>query len=119
MTPKQRKRLEKLQSEIRLNQITVSFSLEERFIPGRDGRKMSAFYSANAVRDGSEGSWTIEEARLAECILSRHVVETVYRDAIRRGILTQEAATNEATGILHRYNLNIRRLVKNGDDDDS
>ena len=121
LTPKQRERLDRLQAEIHLNQVTVSFALEERFIPGHDGRKMSTFYSANAVRKGLGdvgGSWTLQEAQLAASILSKHVVDTVYRDAVRRGILTPSVAKSEVLGIIHRYNLHIRKLLKNEDDKD-
>lgn len=119
LTPKQKARLEKLRMEIRLTQITVSFSLDE----WNDGRKMGAFYSANAVRRlpgvSNPSEWTIDEARLAGCILSKHVVETVYRDAVKRGILTQKTASSEAAGILAGYDANIKRMLQNGDEDES
>lgn len=118
LSPRLKERLEKLRSEISLTQVTVSFSLEQR----RDsGRKMSAFYSANAVRrvPGVEepSEWSIEEARLVGCLLSKHVVETVYRDAVKRGVLTMEEARVEAPVVLARYDANIKRMLLKDEDD--
>lgn len=121
LPPELKDRLTKIQSEISLTQITVSFSLEQR----RDnGRKMSSFYSANAVRQLPgvlSAEWTIEEARLAGCILSKHVVETVYRDSVKRGILTVGEARTEAKAILSQYDANIKRMLRKseGNDDQS
>lgn len=125
LTGKQEERLKKLRAEIQLDQVTVSFSLEER----RDTRKMSAFYSANATRrrfdlsdvrrSDEKPGWTIEEARLVGCVLSKHVVETVYRDAVKRGVITRGMARAEVPGILTQYDLNIKRLLENEDTDES
>jgi len=121
LTPKQKERLERLKAEIQLDQITVSFSLEERNVVGRDGRKMSVFYSTNVTRrlpDGQpDGGWTLEEARVTGCIVSKHVIETVYRDAVWRGLLSPEVARTEVLGILARYDKNLKRMLGNGDDE--
>ncbi len=119
LSPELRKRLEGIQAEISLTKITMSFSLEQR---QDNGRKMSVFYSANAVRrvEGllESGAWSIEEARLAGCLLSKHVVETVYRDAVKRGVLSMVMARSEVPAILARYDSNIHRMLTKDESDD-
>jgi hypothetical protein len=97
--------------------VTVSFSLEDR---DSSGRKKSAFYSVNATRKSSPG-WTLEEAQLVGCLTSKHVVQTVYRDVVKRGIMPVEAAYAEAAAILARYDINIKKMLDKeaeGDEDD-
>jgi hypothetical protein len=108
LPPKLKKRLENLQADIQLGQITVSFSLEDRDF---SGRKKSAFYSVNATRRSSDG-WSIEEARLVGCLVSKHVVQTVYRDVVKRGVMSVEAAHSEASAILARYDANIQKMLE-------
>lgn len=115
LPPKLKERLKRLHSEIGVTQMTVSFSLEQR----RDGgRKSSVFYSANASRKTVEdgpGHWSIEETRIVSCFLSKHVVETVYRDALHRGVLTASEAREEVPIILARYDRNIENLLGKGE----
>jgi hypothetical protein len=118
LPPKLKERLKRLHSEISVTQITVSFSLEQR----RDGgRKSSAFYSANASRKAEDGSeqWSLGETRIVSCLLSKHVVETVYRDAVHRGVLTASDAREEVPSILARYDRNIENLLGKDDSNGS
>lgn len=114
LTPKQKAQLDELQAGIQLGQITVSFSIEGR---DRNGYKKSAFYSTNATRKSSSG-WSVEEAQLVSCLLSKHVVLTVYRDAVKRGILLSSIAQAEASAVLARYNASIRNMLQNEEDAD-
>lgn len=112
LTPEQEKRLQRLEVEIQHNSITVGFSVE-----GRDpqGLKKWALFTTSVSRKGDEG-WDPQEAQIVSCMVSKQVVVTTYRDAFRRGILTREAAAEEAQGIVAGYDANIANLLKNGDE---
>lgn len=83
------------------------------------GRRKQAFYSASVSRngDGPVAGWSLQEARLASCLLSRHVVETTYRDALKRRVLPKEVVATELPGILEAYDTNIVSLMANGADE--
>lgn len=118
-------RLQKLESLIQLEKITVSFSLEDR---DAAGRKRSAFYSVTSSRRHVEAQfpsdapvigWTMREAQVVGCVLSKHVVAATYRDAVRRGIMSSKAANEEAQVILDGYDSNIANLLSDGVEDDT
>jgi hypothetical protein len=119
LTEEQRKRLESLQSEIRTDKITVSFSIEDR---DRSGRKKSAFISITSSRGhGAEiqqlngndapAAFTMEEANIVHALLSKHVVAATYMDAVARGFLATNAARNELSGILQAYDKRLLKLL--------
>lgn len=115
LTLEQKARLERLRSAIRLDRITVSFSLEDR---DTMGKKKSAFYSVTSFLDkGDEGSsaMTLSEGKVAQALLSKHVIETVYGDAVRRGILDARDAALEAKAILATYDRRLAKLITSED----
>ncbi len=109
LSSEQVERLRGLESSIHLDKMTVSFSIENR---NASGQKKSAFYSASASREGlAQVTWSLEEAKVVSCILSKHVVLTTYRDAIYRGILSKEDAVREAVRVVEHYDSHIVRLL--------
>lgn len=119
LTAEQKARLDNLVSEVRLDKVTVSFSIEDR---DAQGRKKSCFVSETASRghgaemtqmheDGNPANWTIEEASVVHCVLSKHVIKATYRDAIHRRIISSETAREELVAILRKYDENITRIL--------
>ena len=109
-------RLQKLESEIRYDKLTVSFSIEDR---DASGRKKSAFYSVSSSRGTSEGQapgWDSKEAQVIRCLVSKHVVRSTYLDAARRGIIGGKAAAEEAKSILDGYDADIAKFLGDADD---
>lgn len=115
----QKNRLQKVTESIQIDKITVSHSIEER---NRDGRKTSAFYSVTASRgagaeivqlnsDNSPAGFSVEDAKIARLLLSKHVVGAVYDDAVKRGLLAPSAAQEELRSILTRYDAGIAKLL--------
>jgi hypothetical protein len=118
LTTEQKICLDNLVSEIRLDKITVSFSIEDRAFGG----KKSAFVSQTASRghgaemgqmneDTPSANWSVEEAALVHCVLSKQVVAATYRDAVHRRIISAETAREELLPIIRRYDENIVRLM--------
>jgi hypothetical protein len=110
LTPEQKARLDKLRSEIRLDRVTVSFSLDEY----HNGRKKGAFRSLTSFRSNEEGGaagWNLAELRIIEAMLCKQVVASVYGDAIRMKILERDEASREATSILEAYDRHLLRLM--------
>ncbi len=119
LNEEQKTRLRKLSSEIRLDKITVSFSIDDR---DARGRRKSAFYSVTASRghgaevqefhDDSPGApFTVEEAKVVRCLVSKHVVSSVYDDAVKRGLMSTNEAREEARTILAGYDSQIVRAL--------
>ncbi len=119
LSPELRARLDGLQSEIRFEKLTTSFSIEER----TQGGKRGTFYSVTASRGhGAEVSqfhenvasvsYSPEEAKIVRCLLAKHVVGVTYDDASKRGILPKKQAHEEARGILHAYDEAIVRILR-------
>jgi hypothetical protein len=124
LTEEQKTRLRQLSSEVRLDKITVSFSVDDR---DARGRRKSAFYSVTASRghgaevqefhsDAPGAPFTVEDAKLVRCLVSKHVVSSVYSDAVQRGIMSANEAREEARAILAGYDNQIVRALtgKNG-----
>lgn len=121
MTEEQRNRLSKLEAEIRFDKLIVSFSIEDR---DGAGRRKQTFFSASVSRWGehndsrAEGQgWTEPEAKVASCLLARHVVETTYGDALRRKVLPREVVATELASILAAYDEKLLKLVASPDDE--
>lgn len=120
LTPKQQERLRKVANSMQIDKITVSHSIEER---NRDGRKSSAFYSVTASRgtgaeitqlgnDGREpAGFSPEDTKLARLVLSKHVVASVYDDAVKRGLMPSSTAQEELRAILTRYDNGIAKAL--------
>ena len=119
LTNEQRNRLLKLSSEIRLDKITISFSIDGRDV---NGRKRSTFYSVTASRgagaevegfhqDSTAASYTVEDARIVRCLVSKHVVSSVYNDAVFRGILSVNEAKEELLSVIASYDAQIARIL--------
>ena len=110
LTTEQLALLKQIEGNLLLEKITVSFSLE-----GRDaqGQKRTAFYSVNAFPQGRPG-YTLEEARVARCLVAKHVVAVVYDDAVKRGLLPAAVAVPEAKAILAQYDNSLVRVLRNG-----
>ncbi len=120
LTAEQRERLKKLHAELRLDKITVSFSIEDR---DARGRKKTAFYSVTGSRGHgaeipqmheaatSNTSFTYEEAKVVRCLLAKHVVASVYDDATKRNIIGTDEAREEARRILASYDAQIVRVL--------
>lgn len=124
LTPDQQERLDTLTSEIRTDKLTVSFSIEDR---DGYGRKKSAFVSETASRGhGAEmtqmnegesrpANWSIEEAQIVHCVLSKQIIAKTYRDAVRRRIISAETAREELPPIMQGYDANIARILRKAD----
>lgn len=120
LSDRQKERLRVVSGSIQIDKITVSHSIEER---NRDGRKSSAFYSVTASRgsgaevnflgspENSATGYSPEDARLARLLLSKHVVVSVYDDAVKRGLMPSSAAQEELRAILTNYDNGILRLL--------
>ncbi len=120
LTTKQQERLRKVAHSLQIDKITVSHSIEER---NRDGRKSSAFYSVTASRGaGAEitqlgndacepAGFTPDETKLARLVLSKHVVASVYDDAVKRGLMSSATAQEELRAVLTRYDSGIAKVL--------
>jgi hypothetical protein len=123
LTDDQKTKLKSVTDTLMIDKITVSYSIEERTL---SGRKASAFYSVTASRGtGAEitqlneehhrsASYTPEETKIARLLLSKHVVASVYDDAVRRGMMSSATAQEELRSVLGRYDAGIVRLIQNG-----
>lgn len=118
LTDEQKERLRRLETEIRFEKLTSSFMIEDR---DGYGRRKQAFYSASVSRNTGDSpvGWTQQEAQVASCLLSKHVVLTTYRDALRRKVLPRDVVNNELPGILAAYDQNLVNLLSGTPDDDS
>lgn len=120
LTVEQRAKLKKLSTEIAIDKVTVSFSIEDR---DPHGRKKSAFYSVTASRgagaevtqmqeEAASTGFTLEGVKLTRALLSRHVVQATYDDAFRRKILSfSEDNKAERDAILASYDQVIVGLL--------
>jgi len=119
LTKAQRARLDKLQSEIATDKITVSFSIEDR---DRSGRKKSAFISLTSSRghgaevqqlheDAPPANFTRDESNIVHALMSKQVVSMCYMDAVARGFLATNSARNELGGILRVYDNRLLKLL--------
>lgn len=122
LTDDQKAVLKSVADVMAIDKITVSYSIEERT---QSGRKASAFYSVTASRgtgaeiqqlneDSRPAGYTPEEAKIARLLLSKHVVASVYDDAVRRGMMNSATAKEELTAVITRYDHGIVRLIQNG-----
>jgi len=111
LTPEQKSRLDRIQSVISFDKITVSFSIEDR---DPQNRKKSCFYSVTASRgtgaelatmgeDKTPAGFSHEDVPVVRALLSKHVVKATYDDAIRRRVIGQTAGTEECMAILGSY----------------
>lgn len=102
----------------------MSFSIEDR---DPTGRKKSAFYSATASRGhGAEVQalndnapavgWTVNEAQIVGCLLSKHVVRATYRDAVNRGLLSGKSAAEEIQAVFEKYDASLASLMGEADE---
>jgi hypothetical protein len=108
LTPEQKARLESLETEIRFDKITVAYSIEDR---DAEGRKKWSMYSPSVCREGG-GGWTAREAQIVSVILSKHVIQTTYRDVAKRKIMRPAEAAEEAAAIIRGYDMNLANLLK-------
>jgi hypothetical protein len=122
LPPELKARLRGLSDTMQIDKITVSFSIEER---GLNGRKESAFYSVTASRgtgaevnqlsemkEHSPAGYTPAEAKVARLLLGKHVVASVYDDAVRRGMMKASTAKEEVLRILGQYDYGIAKLMQ-------
>lgn len=122
LSPENKAKIKEISDSLRIDRLTVSFSVEERSL---NGRKSNAFYSVTASRGtGAEVTrlneldteadpvgYTMEEARVARMLLGKHVVAAVYDDAVRRGILPSSLAQEELHTIIARYDAGLVRIL--------
>jgi len=113
LTSEQRARLERLEASIGHDKVTVGFSIEDR---DPQGRKKWALFTTVVSPKGEAASWTPQEAQIVSCLTSKRVVLATYRDAFRRGIMSREAAAEEAQGIVAGYDANIANLLSTEDE---
>ena len=55
--------------------------------------------------------FTPDEAKVARLLLSKHVVASVYDDAVKRGMMSSSTAQEELRAILHRYDNGLVKLL--------
>ena len=111
LTPEQRERGRLLLSEVSVEKVTLSFSIEGCDV---EGRKKSAFYSVSASRDSGKGTagFSVEETQMIHTFLSRHVVQATYDDAFRRKILSHSADNiRERDAIVAAYDDKLVHLL--------
>ena len=112
LPPELREHLSAIASSIQVDKITVSYSIEDRDM---SGRKKSAFYCVTGSRgsghDNTGSAFSMEETKIARWLLSKHVVASVYDDAIRRGIMSNDEARAEAKSILASYDTQIVKIL--------
>lgn len=111
-------RFSNLLSTIRVDKVTVSFSIEDRDF---NGRKKGAFVCLTASRGAggteseSPAGYTLEEARVVRLALSREVVKGTYDDAFRRGVIPKSQDTvSEVKSIVDGYD-NILSKITTGE----
>lgn len=103
----------------------MSFSIEDR---DPNGRKKSAFYSATTSRghgaevqalndDAPAAGWSVNEAQIVGCLLSKQVVRATYRDAVNRGLLSGKSAAEEIQAVFEKYDASLASLL--GEDDET
>ena len=120
LTVEQRERLQTLASSLSYDKLTVSFSIEDR---DANGRKKSCFYCVTASRGQDPAAqpedrtsvgvgYTESDARLAHCLLSKHVISATYSDAVRRGLMPLNAAKDEMHAILKAYDDRLATLLQ-------
>ena len=112
LSQEQQASLNSIVSTLCLDKIVVSFSIEDRDMTGR---KKSAFYCVTGSRgpdsDGVISGYTLDEAKLAHCLLSKHVLAVTYLDAVTRGILPVETARTELQNMNQVYDNRIVKLL--------
>jgi hypothetical protein len=110
-----RERLKRLQQEIQVDKVTVSFSIENRTF---DGRKVSAFFASTASRGhlSNEGptdqGWGLDDCRLVTHLLSKEVVFITYQNAVRQRVMSASQAKKELVEILKAYDEDIRKRLE-------
>ena len=52
-----------------------------------------------------------EDTKLARLLLSKHVVASVYDDAVKRGLMSPSTAQEELRAILTRYDNGIAKVL--------
>lgn len=109
LPPEHKARLRSLVEEVAVDRLTVSFSIEAR---DHDGVKKSTFFSLSAKRkdvDGIPGEgYSLQDAELMRCLLSKQVVRSTYVDAIDRRIIPNSPGVREELGsILNAYDQRI------------
>lgn len=119
LSPDQKERLKRIQSEISFDKLTVSFSIEDRDV---QGRKKSAFYSVTASRgtgaeiptmgeEKASTGFSQEDVGVARAVLCKHVVRCTYDDAIRRRVIGSSDAQEELRAIMGSYDKLIVNLL--------
>jgi hypothetical protein len=124
LPPEQREHLRAINRSLQYEKLTVSFSIEGRDL---NGNKKSAFYCVTASRghggetsqlgtaSGESVAYNDVDAKLAHCLVSKHVVTETYLDAVRRGILSAGSAKEEMVPILRGYDDRIVKLLQGKD----
>lgn len=123
LPPEQQARLKALQEQISFDKLTLSFSIEDR---DGSGQKKSAFYSVTVSRGagaeltgmgegGTPAGFQQKDVPLVRALVSKHVVKSVYDDAIRRRVVGKGQAQEECRAILGAYDSLIVNLLKPGE----
>lgn len=106
--PSPQERLKQLESEIRLDRITIGFSIEDR---DASGQKRWCMASTTAQRENREG-WSPDEVQIIAALVSKKVVAQVYLDAVARRVISKETAGKELTAVVERYDARIKKLLE-------
>lgn len=107
LTPKQLEVMKALETELGVDKLMVSFTIDGRT---EDGQKRSAFISATvAKQDGRAVGWTPQEMHAVSCIMGKHVAVATFRDARTRRIVLD---TKELADILTGYDRHLVRILK-------
>lgn len=112
LTDAQKERIQRVTSEIQVDKVTVSFSIEGR---GLDGMKKSAFNSMTSScrsEEDPDRGWSVADANLARLVLCKQVVKATYEDAVRRGIMLRDSALSEASNVLSSYDKAIQKALQ-------
>lgn len=99
LSPEGKAKLAALGEDIQYDKITTSFTLEGH---GPDGSRRVASVSLSASRRGGPG-FSKADMKLVRLMVGRAAVAATYDEAVRRGVLTQTQANEQATATILKY----------------
>lgn len=100
--------LARLESEISYEKISVTFSME-----GRDSFGIKRFcLNTFTVGKKDGGGWDAKEATIVKTIVSKKLVSETYRDAVSRGVISNDLFKEQAPEILRGLTQRLEKLTE-------
>jgi hypothetical protein len=69
--------------------------------------------------DSPAAGWDSREAQIVGCLVSKHVVQATYRDAVFRGMMSGAAAVEEIQAAFEKYDARLAKLLETGESDET